>query len=120
MGAVVGAVLLLLVLSEVSPIYNFRAPEPFQGPDIFNPYQALRDSGAVACLGMLDGSSQWKRAVFHTHTRVKGPWPINECRYWPDYVDSVYRSFGYDIVTFSNHNELISHPYDTTLQVNVY
>jgi hypothetical protein len=31
-----------------------------------------------------------------------------------------YRKLGYDIVTFSNHNELTVHPFDPALQVNVY
>lgn len=37
-----------------------------------------------------------------------------------DETDAAYRKFGYDIVTFSNHNELTVHPYDPLLQVNVY
>ncbi|MBQ9597431.1 MAG: hypothetical protein IJR34_04185, partial [Bacteroidales bacterium] len=47
-GAVVLTVLLLIVLSEVSPIYDFPEPEPFSGPDIFNPYRGLHDSLARA------------------------------------------------------------------------
>ena len=99
---------LALVVTGVGPVYSFRSPEAFHGEDIFNPYASL------------DTAQGWKRAVFHTHTRVKGPWPMNECPYWPGHVDSVYRSLGYDIVTFSNHNEITTHPYDTALQVNVY
>ena len=99
---------LTLVVTGVGPVYSFRAPQPFEGPDIFNPYASL------------DTAQGWKRSVFHTHTRVKGPWPMNECPEWPAYVDSVYRVLGYDIITFSNHNELTTHPYDTSLQVNVY
>lgn len=99
---------LTLVISSVGPVYRFRAPRPFSGADIFNPYASL------------DTVEGWKRANFHTHTRVKGPWPVNECPQWPAYVDSVYRMLGYDIVTFSNHNEITRHPYDTALQVNVY
>ena len=45
---------------------------------------------------------------------------MNECPYDAAYTDSVYRSLGYDIVTFSNHNELTPHPYSPDLQVNVY
>ena len=45
---------------------------------------------------------------------------LNECEYWPAETDEAYRKFGYDIVTFSNHNELTLHPYDSLLQVNVY
>ena len=111
-GKILGTVLLLFVLlvlvTEFSPIYHFRAPRPFSGPDIFNPYASL------------DSTLGWKRANFHTHTRVDGPWPVNECPYNAAYTDSVYRSLGYDIVTFSNHNEITLHPYDSTLQVNVY
>lgn len=111
-GKVLGTLLLLVVLlaivTDFSPIYNFRAPRPFSGPDIFNPYASL------------DSTLGWKRANFHTHTRVSGPWPVNECPFDAAYTDSVYRSLGYDIVTFSNHNEIIEHPYDASLQVNVY
>ncbi|MBP5398033.1 MAG: hypothetical protein J6Y32_05350 [Bacteroidales bacterium] len=102
------SVFLFLALTEFSPIYRFRAPEPFSGRDIFNPYRHL------------DTTLGWKRANFHTHTRVKGPWPVNECPYWPDSVQGAYHRLGYDIVTFSNHNELTTHPTDSTLQVNVY
>jgi hypothetical protein len=62
----------------------------------------------------------WKRANFHTHTRVKGPFPPNECEAWPQETYDTYRKLGYDIVTFSNHNELTTHPFDAQLQVNVY
>lgn len=99
---------LLVAGSSFSAIYHFRAPEPFSGPDIFNPYRHL------------DTAFCWKRANFHTHTRVKGPWPVNECPIWPQGVYDSLRSFGYDIITFSNHNELTPHPFDTALQVNVY
>ena len=107
-AALISLFVLTLVISSVGPVYRFRAPRAFSGEDIFNPYAAL------------DTAQGWKRASLHTHTRVKGPWPMNECPEWPAYVDSVYRVLGYDIVTFSNHNEITTHPYDTALQVNVY
>jgi hypothetical protein len=99
---------LAILATSVSPIYDFRAPQAFSGPDIFNPY---RDLDTAYC---------WKRTNLHTHTRVKGPFPPNECEEWPDETFAEYKKFGYDIVTFSNHNELTSHPFDSTLQVNVY
>jgi len=97
-----------LLLTFFSPIYNFREPAPFKGPDIFNPYRNL------------DTAWCWQRSVFHVHTRVKGPWPVNECPEWPGEVYQDLAQLGYDIVTFSNHNELTTHPFDTALQVNVY
>jgi hypothetical protein len=109
---IVYSVLVLLFLAvlvtSVSPIYDFRAPQPFGGPDIFNPYRNL------------DTANCWKRTNLHTHTRVKGPFPPNECELWPDETFAEYERFGYDIVTFSNHNEITTHPFDSTLQVNVY
>ncbi len=98
--------LLAIIVTSVSPIYKYEEGKPFSGPDIFNPYANV------------DTTLNWKRANFHTHTRVKGI--FNECKYWPDETDEAYRKLGYDIVTFSNHNELTRHPYDTALQVNVY
>ena len=54
----------------------------------------------------------------HTHTRVDGV--LNECKYWPCDVYKFYERLGYDIVAFSNHNELTVHPFDTALQIDVY
>ena len=99
---------MLLISTSVSPVYTFRAPAPFHGPDVFNPYAAL------------DTAIGWKRANFHTHTRVQGPFPPNECEAWPQETWEAYEGLGYDIVTFSNHNELTEHPFDPSLQVNVY
>ena len=64
-GKILGTVVLLFVLlvlvTDFSPIYRFRGPQPFSGPDIFNPYASL------------DSTLGWKRANFHTHTRVSVP-----------------------------------------------
>ena len=97
---------LAVIVTSVSPIYRFKAPEPFSGPDVFNPYSNL------------DTEFCWKRANFHTHTKVEGP--LNECAHTPGEVHQTLSDFGYDIVTFSNHNILTEHPFDSTLQVNVY
>ena len=97
---------MLFLGTSISPIYDFQAPKPFTGKEIFNPYSNL------------DTTYCWKRANFHVHTRVKGI--LNECEYWPEEVYRRLEKLGYDIVTFSNHNEITIHPFDTSLQVNVY
>jgi len=99
-------VALLVVASSVSPIYNFRKPQPFSGEDIFNPYRNL------------DTTIGWKRSLLHCHTRVDGL--LNECEYTAGETLEALQKFGYEIVTFSNHNEITTHPTDSTLQVNVY
>ena len=105
-GALLLVIFMLFLVTSISPIYDFREPKPFSGKNIFNPYRNL------------DTTFCWKRANFHVHTRVTGI--FNECEYWPDEVYRRLEKLGYDIVTFSNHNEITAHPFDSTLQVNVY
>lgn len=100
------AAVVVFCVFSVSPVYDFKAPHSFEGPDIFDPYEHV------------DTALGWKKANFHTHTRVKGP--LNECKYWPSEVLQDYEALGYDILTFSNHNELTEHPVSDSLQVNVY
>lgn len=104
--AIILIAVLAVIVTSISPIYDFKAPEPFSGPDVYNPYRNL------------DTTHCWKRSNFHTHTKVKGP--LNECAQWPEEVHNALSRFGYDIITFSNHNALTDHPFDSTLQVNVY
>ena len=108
LAAIFLLVALAVIGTGVSPVYDFREPAPFSGPDIFNPYRNL------------DTALCWKRSLFHTHTRVKGPFPVNECEFGPAETWAALEKFGYDIVTFSNHNEITEHPFDPALQVNVY
>ena len=98
--------LIAIFATSVTPIYQFREAEPFKGPDIFNPYRKF------------DSNKEWKRANFHTHTRVEGI--LNECEYWPADVLKAYQKFDYSIVTFSNHNEITQHPTDYRLHVSLY
>ena len=107
---IVGALLLVAVaaiaITSITPIYDFKAPSKFEGAEIYNPYKSFNKAEG------------WKRANFHTHTRVEGL--LNECNYTPSEVLEVYEGLGYDIVTFSNHNELTTHPRGEEWQVNLY
>ena len=96
----------IFTATSITPIYDFKEASRFEGADIYNPY---KDIDSVNC---------WKRANFHTHTRVEGI--MNECKYWPDEVLERYEELDYDIVTFSNHNKLTTHPRSKELQVNLY
>lgn len=106
----VASILLILIIAvaatSISPIYDFKSPTKFEGADIYNPYRGF------------DAQNGWKRANFHTHTRVEGI--MNECDYWPDEVLEAYDSLGYDIVTFSNHNKKTTHPKGEEYQSNGY
>ena len=96
----------VVAIMSVSPIYDFADAEPFTGVDIYNPYKDF------------DAENGWKRANFHTHTRIEGV--MNECDYSPAEVLTAYENFGYDIVTFSNHNEQTAHPKGEPFQSNGY
>ena len=98
--------LLVITATSISPVYRFHIPEPFTGPNIYDPYAGT------------DSSTCWKRANFHTHTRVEGP--LNECEFTPEEVLEAYDRFGYDIVTFSNHNELTKNPLGPEYQADAY
>lgn len=96
----------LAIATSFSPIYDFTEPRPFTGPDIYNPYSNI------------DTTCCWKRANIHTHTRVEGI--LNECEFSADSVYHIYKTFDYDIVGFTNHNELTKHPIDKELQMDIY
>lgn len=96
----------IIVATSFSPIYDFAERRPFTGSDIYNPYHSI------------DTAHCWKRANIHTHTRVEGI--LNECEFSADSVYNIYKSFGYDIIGFTNHNELTRHPIDECLQMDIY
>lgn len=88
--------LIIFVAMSVSAVYDFAAPRPFSGPDIYNPYQNI------------DTTLGWKRAALHTHSRVDGI--LNECEPTTAQICDEYAKYGYEIVHFSNHNEITKHP----------
>jgi hypothetical protein len=45
---------------------------------------------------------------------------MNECEYSADSIYNIYKSFGYDIIGFTNHNELTKHPISPDLQMDIY
>lgn len=85
-------VVVALLLTSLSPIYSFAEPQPFEGNDIYNPYKNW------------DTTQVWRRANFHTHTKVEGI--LNECDYSPNEVLDEFGKYNYDIITLSNHNEI--------------
>ena len=91
-ATIVAVVLLSIVGTSVTAIYDFTPIKPFSGNDIFNPYREL------------DTTQRWQRASFHNHSRVEGI--FNECEYEPAIVRERLERFGTDIVTISNHNEI--------------
>ena len=97
------AVILAVVATSVSVVYDFAEPKPFSGEDIFNPYTNF------------DKNIGWSRANFHTHTRVEGL--LNECEYSPEQTIEAYAPYGYQVITLSNHNKITPHP---TADTRVY
>ena len=80
-------VLLMAAVSSVSPVYDFPEEESFSGESIYNPYHSLDSLRAQGV--PLD----WKRANFHTHTKVDGI--LNECSHSPYSTEHNRRSGNY-------------------------
>ncbi|MDR3351415.1 MAG: hypothetical protein LBN98_07250 [Prevotellaceae bacterium] len=70
------------------PVYRFGEPQPFSGAAFYNPYAGL-DAG------------QWKKAIFHLHTKSWGG--LTDGENDRDTVVGAYRSLGYDVVAISNY-----------------
>lgn len=87
---------MFIVATSVSLVYDFAKPQPFSGPDVYNPYRNV------------DTTLGWKRAALHTHSRVEGV--FNECDFTPQQIVDRYYELGYEVVHFSNHNEQTQHP----------
>lgn len=96
----------LMVVINLSPIYDFQQPRPFAGEKVYNPYSQL------------DTLLGWKRANLHTHTHATR-W-INECELYADSVLAFYDKYNYDVVGFSNHMELTKYPGEEDRQIWEY
>ena len=72
--------LMAVAATSFSPVYRFRPSAPFCGPDIYNPYSQL------------DSNNSWKRANFHTHTKVEGI--FTECDHTPQETYDAYEKLG--------------------------
>lgn len=103
--SVVFVVVLAIVATSFSVIYDFAPATPFAGDNIFNPYTNF------------DPNIEWKRTSLHTHTRVDGI--LNECDFTAEETFDKYRDFGYDIVGISNHNEITPNP-DPMQDIGIY
>jgi len=101
-------VIILLSIAEyfIAPIYTFKAPIPFKGEKIWNPYQSC-DSG------------KWYKCNFHLHTKSwKGvtDGKLNSI----DTVHSIYKHLGYDIIGFSNYQKITENLFKDEIYVPAY
>ncbi len=98
--------LMAIVVTSVSAVYDFGEAKPFSGEQIYNPYADV------------DTSYGWSRGNLHTHSRVEGI--FNECDETPEMICDEYAKYGYDFVQFSNHNEIIEHPHGENQGISLY
>ena len=99
-------ILVLIVATSVSAVYDFGEAKPFSGDKVYNPYASV------------DPTYGWKRGNLHTHSRVEGI--FNECDETPAMICEEYANYGYDFVQFSNHNEITPHPHGTKSGISLY
>ena len=80
---------LLILQFVVNSKYAFPEPHVFQGEYIYNPYRNI-------------DSTKWRRANFHAHAR-KFFEQSDKARKSLFYIDSLYKSFGYNIISISDY-----------------
>ncbi len=85
-------VVIMLIFSLFSPIYDFDEPQVFSGPNLHNPYDGM-------------DSTAWLQCNFHAHTRQAGGF-TNGRNNTNERLDSVYQLFGYDHIGISNYNNI--------------
>lgn len=90
----------------ISPVYKFEKPRPFEGSQIFNPYQHLR-------------GNNWVRANFHAHTRVYGG-ITNGAGNPKDETWKRYRDLGYDIIGISDYQSINTYGKDSAGYIPLY
>lgn len=72
------------------PIYRFPDPEPFGGPNWYNPYS--------------DPESMWLRTNFHAHSLTWGG--VTRGTHSSEAVWKEYRRLGYDVAGISNYQSI--------------
>jgi hypothetical protein len=72
--------------------YTFTEPHAFKGEYLYNPYQGV-------------DSTKWRIANFHAHTRLF-PGKTDGDTKSSQFIDSVYRYFGYSIIDISDYQRI--------------
>ena len=83
---------ILILQFVVNTKYTFPEPHPFLGKYIYNPYRNINNQ-------------KWERANFHAHT-MKFLDPAKKVARSTFVLDSLYRSFGYDIIGISDYQTI--------------
>jgi hypothetical protein len=83
---------ILVLQFVVNSKYTFPEPGPFHGKYIYNPYRNI-------------DNQKWARANFHAHTR-KFLDPAKKAARSTFLLDSIYRSFGYNIIGISDYQSI--------------
>nr|WP_295932504.1 hypothetical protein [uncultured Dyadobacter sp.] len=87
------ALWLVVIQFFFCPRYEFRAPTPFQGPVVANPYESA-------------APSQWIKCNFHAHARA---WSgVTNGHGTPSDVHKAYQELGYGVHCVSNYHHIDS------------
>ena len=98
--------ILFILQYVVNAKYSFPEPQPFHGKFIYNPYRNV-DQG------------KWRRANFHAHAR-KFLGQSEKARKSVSFIDSLYRSFNYNIISISDYQVINRYESKNEWYVPVY
>jgi hypothetical protein len=100
-------ILIALILQYVVNVkYTFPKPHAFKGEYLYNPYRGV-------------DSTQWRKANFHAHTRLY-PGMKNRADRSYKRLDSLYKEFGYSIISISDYQRINSYESKNKWYIPVY
>ena len=92
LGIFILILMALLFQFVVNAKYSFPEPHAFKGDYLYNPYKGI-------------DNSKWKRANFHAHARLYLGL-TNGASNSNSQLDSLYKYFGYSIISISNYQNI--------------
>jgi hypothetical protein len=99
-------VVLELLFYFTAPVYDFPAPHPFSGDEIYNPYAGM-------------DSIHWRKANFHFHVHAWGGLTSGrnntEEKFW-----STYKKLGYDVPCISDYMRINTFNKDSGFYIPAY
>jgi hypothetical protein len=105
-GLLILSFILGILQYAINAKYSFPEPQPFHGKFIYNPYSNI-DAG------------KWRKANFHAHAR-KFMGQSEKDKRSVSFIDSLYRSFGYDIVSISDYQVINRYESQNRWYIPVY
>jgi hypothetical protein len=101
-----GLLTLELLFYFTAPVYDFPAPQPFSGDQIYNPYKGM-------------DSTHWRKANFHFHVHAWGGLTSGRNNTVEEFWKT-YKKLGYDVPCISDYQQINRFNKDSSFYIPAY